>query len=146
MEDTLKLSAGALVRHEILVQRQYRETLYITVDKHKVLQILLNLINNAKYACAENPGEKVIVLRIFSSGPSRLSMQVSDNGMGILPENLTRIFQHGFTTRRSGHGFGLHSGAIAAKALGGSLTVQSDGPGLGSTFTLELPIFSGDNP
>jgi len=144
MEDTLKLSAGALVRHEILVQRQYREVPSITVDKHKVLQILLNLINNAKYACAESTGEKIIVLRIFSSGPHQVSMQVSDNGMGILSENLTRIFQHGFTTRRSGHGFGLHSGAIAAKALGGSLTAHSEGPGLGATFTLELPILSGD--
>lgn len=144
MEDTLKLSAGALVRHEIVVQRQYRQVPPITVDKHKVLQILLNLINNAKYACAENSREKIMTLRIFSSGPHRLSMQVSDNGRGILPENLTRIFQHGFTTRKSGHGFGLHSGAIAAKALGGSLTAHSDGPGLGATFTLELPILSGD--
>ncbi len=66
-------------------------------------------------------------------------MQVADNGIGIDPENLTRIFQHGFTTRKAGHGFGLHSGALAAKELGGSLNVNSDGPGLGATFTLDLP-------
>jgi sensor histidine kinase regulating citrate/malate metabolism len=71
-------------------------------------------------------------------------MQVADNGMGILPENLIRIFQHGFTTRRDGHGFGLHSGALTARELGGSLTVHSDGPGTGATFSLELPIHAGD--
>jgi hypothetical protein len=64
---------------------------------------------------------------------------VIDNGIGIPPENLTRIFNHGFTTRKGGHGFGLHSGALAAKEMGGSLTVQSDGPGQGAAFTLELP-------
>ncbi|MBI3415129.1 MAG: ATP-binding protein, partial [Verrucomicrobia bacterium] len=59
--------------------------------------------------------------------------------MGIAPENLTKIFQHGFTTKKTGHGFGLHSGANAAREMGGRLSVQSDGPGLGATFRLELP-------
>lgn len=71
-------------------------------------------------------------------------MQVTDNGMGILPEDLTNIFQHGFTTRKSGHGFGLHSGALAARELAGNLTVHSDGPGNGATFTLDLPYQTGD--
>ena len=144
MEDTLKLNAEALARHEITTHRQYREVPPITVDKHQVLQILLNLVNNAKYACAGMEKEKIITLRIFPSGPDRLSMQVSDNGAGILPENLTRIFQHGFTTRKTGHGFGLHSGAIAAIGLGGRLTGHSEGLGLGATFTLELPFYSGE--
>ena len=144
MEDALKLNAGALTRHEITILRQYQEAPPITVDKHKVLQILLNLINNAKYACAGMEKEKIITLQIFPFSPDRLSMRVSDNGMGILPENMTRIFQHGFSTRKAGHGFGLHSGAIAAKELGGRLTAHSDGPGLGATFTLELPFLSGD--
>ncbi len=144
MEDALELSAGALTRHEITVFRQYREMPPITVDKHKVLQTLLNLINNAKYACTGMEKEKIITLRIFPSSPDRLSLQVSDNGVGIPSENMTRIFQHGFTTRKTGHGFGLHSGAIAAKEIGGRLTAHSDGPGLGATFTLELPFFSGD--
>ena len=59
--------------------------------------------------------------------------------MGIAPENLTRIFSHGFTTRREGHGFGLHSGALAAREMDGRLVASSDGPGKGATFTLELP-------
>ncbi len=122
------------------VQRAYEPVAPLIIDKHKVLQILLNLINNAKYACDATGGsEKVITLRIFTAAPDRVIMQVSDNGMGIAPENLTRIFRHGFTTRKTGHGYGLHSGALAAKELGGNLNAYSDGPGCGATFTLELP-------
>jgi signal transduction histidine kinase len=69
----------------------------------------------------------------------RIKISVSDNGVGIPPENLSRIFNHGFTTKKDGHGFGLHSGALAATEMGGALHVQSDGPGCGATFTLELP-------
>ncbi len=140
MEDALKLNAEGLARHSVVVKREYQPAQPITVDKHKVLQILLNLIHNAKNACNENGNsEKRITLRISSPDPNRVSMEVTDNGMGIHPENLTRIFQHGFTTRTSGHGFGLHSGALAARELGGSLKVHSEGPGLGATFRLELP-------
>ncbi|MBF0100801.1 MAG: HAMP domain-containing protein [Desulfobacterales bacterium] len=143
LEDALKLNSGTLVRHDITVYRQYQPTPPITVERHKVLQILLNLINNAKYACDNSNDNKNITLRVFSHGQDRVCLQVSDNGMGIPSENLTRIFQHGFTTRKEGHGFGLHSGAIAAKELCGNLSVHSDGPGLGATFTLELPIRQG---
>jgi C4-dicarboxylate-specific signal transduction histidine kinase len=140
MEDALKLSAGSLARHGVAVRRQYQPLPAITVDKHAVLQILLNLITNAKYACSDGgSGAKTITLRLLDHSPGRVRLQVADNGVGILPENLTRIFQHGFTTRKFGHGFGLHSGALAARDLGGSLSAHSDGPGLGATFTLELP-------
>ena len=61
-----------------------------------------------------------------------------DNGIGIAKENLKELFRHGFTTKKHGHGFGLHSGALAAKEMGGTLTVHSDGEGKGATFTLEL--------
>jgi signal transduction histidine kinase len=72
--------------------------------------------------------------------PGRLRISIRDNGVGIKPENLTRMFSHGFTTRKHGHGFGLHSGALAAKEMGGSLTAHSEGPGTGATFILELPL------
>ena len=69
-----------------------------------------------------------------------LRISVADEGEGIAAENLTRIFAHGFTTRKAGHGFGLHSCALAARQMGGTLTAHSDGPGRGATFTLDLPI------
>ena len=70
----------------------------------------------------------------------RVKIMVIDNGVGIQPENLTRIFHYGFTTREHGHGFGLHAGSLAARELGGNLSVHSDGPGRGATFILELPL------
>ena len=75
-------------------------------------------------------------------GDDRVRIAVTDNGVGIPTENLTRIFAHGFTTKKDGHGFGLHSGALAAQEMGGSLSAQSEGVGRGATFTLELPLES----
>lgn len=145
MEDAFKMNAGALTRHQVAVRREYEPVRPVTVDKHAVLQILLNLINNAKYACTESDREnKVIGLKIHNHGSDRIRLQVEDNGVGISRENLTRIFRHGFTTKKTGHGFGLHSGALTARRLGGSLSVQSDGPGFGATFTLELPCIPGE--
>ncbi len=139
-EDALRMDEAALIRHGIRVVREFEESLpQITVDRHKVMQILVNLIRNAKHACNESQREeKQLVLRI-SNKVARMRFSVSDNGVGIPPENLTRIFSHGFTTRRDGHGFGLHSGALAAKEMGGELLVQSEGANKGATFILELP-------
>ena len=141
IENALLMNAGALVRHEITVVRDYEQVPPITVDKHKVLQILINLIGNAKYAIDENgPSERLLRLRLECMEGERIRISVIDTGIGIPKENLSRIFQHGFTTKRNGHGFGLHSSAIAATELGGSLNAQSDGVTLGATFVLELPI------
>jgi PAS domain S-box-containing protein len=139
-EDALRMNAGALSRHNVQVVRQYDpQTPEISVDKHKVLQILVNLIRNAKYACDEsNRPDKQLTVRI-QGDPERIRITVLDNGIGIPLENMNRIFNHGFTTRKDGHGFGLHSGALAAKELGGNLLAHSDGPGTGASFTLELP-------
>jgi signal transduction histidine kinase len=105
-----------------------------------VLQVLVNLIRNAKHACdASGRADKQVIVRIARAG-ARMRLSVADNGIGIPKENLTRIFAHGFTTKKDGHGFGLHSGALVAKELGGSLTAHSDGPGCGATFVLELPV------
>lgn len=141
VEDAMRMNAGALERHNVQLVREYATDLpEITVDKHKVLQILINLVRNAKHACDEsNRTDKRITIRIVKTD-NRIGISVIDNGIGILRVNLTRIFNFGFTTRKNGHGFGLHSGALAAKEMMGSLVVHSDGPGTGAAFTLELPL------
>jgi signal transduction histidine kinase len=146
VEDALRMNAGALDRPDVQLVREYDPQLpEITVEKHKVLQILVNLIRNAKYACDDSRrDDRRLTVRV-TNGDHRVRIAIVDNGIGILPENLTRIFNHGFTTRKDGHGFGLHSGALAAKELGGALLVHSDGPGKGATFTLELPCNWGDS-
>ena len=141
VEDALRMNAAAMTRHDVRVIREYEEVAPLPVDKHKVLQILVNLLRNAKYACDESPcPEKTVTVRIERNGGSVVRISVKDNGVGIAPENLTRIFAHGFTTRKEGHGFGLHSGALAAKEMGGTLTAHSPGVGQGAAFTLELPL------
>lgn len=140
VEDSLRMNEGALQRHEVKVVRDYQQVPAINVEKHKVLQILVNLVRNAKYACDDSGKvEKQITIRI-RNGSEQVQVSVSDNGIGIPPENLNRIFNHGFTTRKNGHGFGLHSGALAAREMGGTLQAHSEGIGCGATFTLLLPL------
>ncbi len=145
VEDSLRMNEGALSRHRVEVIREYEAVPPMNVEKHKILQILLNLLSNAKYACQElDRADKRLTVRVANGGGG-VKISVIDNGIGIPPENLTRIFNHGFTTRKGGHGFGLHSGALAAKEMGGSLTVHSGGPGQGAAFTLELPCPKREN-
>lgn len=139
VEDALRIHSDSLARHGVKVRCEFEARPVIRTDKHKVIQILINLIRNAETACIEGPhAEKRIRVRTTASD-GWVRIEVIDNGVGIPPENLTRIFQLGFTTRAQGRGFGLHTGALAAKELGGALRVRSDGPGRGATFTLELP-------
>ena len=140
VEDSLRMSAGALSRHRVEVIRELETVPPMNVEKHKILQILVNLLRNAKYACQDSGRVDPRLTVRVANGDGRVRISVIDNGVGIPPENLTRIFIHGFTTRKNGHGFGLHSGALAAQEMGGSLTVHSDGLGQGAAFTLELPL------
>jgi C4-dicarboxylate-specific signal transduction histidine kinase len=140
VEDALRINDTALTRHHVKVERHLTALPPVPTDKHKVLMILVNLVSNAKHALADNPPDnRVVSVKLEQPLPERIRICVQDNGMGIPQEMLTRIFQFGFTTRDEGHGFGLHSSAVAAQELGGSLTAHSEGPGRGATFTLELP-------
>jgi signal transduction histidine kinase len=144
VEDALRMNEETLTRHGIALVREYSEAPAMTLEKHKVLQILVNLIQNAKNALAEGGlAEKRLTLQVGRTDGGLARIAIIDNGTGIAPENLTRIFAHGFTTRKDGHGFGLHSGSLAAREMGGSLGAYSDGPGKGATFVLELPGLRG---
>ena len=139
-EDALRMNAGALLRHDVSLVRNFQPVAPVLAERGKVLQILINLIRNAKYAMDEGRASaRVLTARLEPGTGNTVRFVVEDNGVGIPAENLTRIFGHGFTTRVHGHGFGLHSSALAAKELHGSLTVRSEGPGKGAAFILELP-------
>jgi PAS domain S-box-containing protein len=139
VEETIRLNISSLSRYNIEVVRDLADVPAVVVDKPKVLQILINLIRNAQQACQESDNARKTMTVRLAQADSRLRISVSDNGVGIAPENLGRIFSRGFTTKKDGHGFGLHSSLAAAEEIGGSLTVQSDGPSKGACFTLELP-------
>lgn len=143
VEDALATNAESLRRHQVAVVKEFEELPLLSLDKPRVLLILVNLISNARQAllAAKSPPPQ-ITLRfgiVDTAEGRKLQICVADNGAGIPPENLDRIFAHGFTTRKDGHGFGLHSCALAAGEMGGALKVESAGPGKGATFTLELP-------
>jgi signal transduction histidine kinase len=141
-EDALRLQGGSLARHAVTVVREFGPVPILPLDRGRVLQILVNLVSNAKNAMSAVAGPHQLTLRIELVGNSLLRISVRDAGEGITPENLTRIFAHGFTTREAGHGFGLHSSALAARQMGGTLTAASEGAGKGATFTLELPVLA----
>jgi PAS domain S-box-containing protein len=141
MEDAARMNSGALLRHEVRLVRDYRTVPQIRTEKSKVLQILVNLIRNAKYACDEAPrSDRIITLRVEPGEPGRVRLIVKDNGVGIAKENMARLFVRGFTTRAEGHGIGLHSSGLAAKDIHATLTAESDGPGTGATFVLDVPV------
>jgi signal transduction histidine kinase len=140
-QDALVINEATFKHHGIRILRDFPVAATLSIDRHKTLQILVNLLNNARRACMDSgQKEPEVRLRLRRGDNGTLRFEVADNGVGIPPENLTRIFVHGFTTRKDGHGFGLHNSAIAAKELGGSLTVQSAGSGQGATFILEVPL------
>ena len=145
VEESLRINTSGFERHAITLIREFEQVPPITVDKHKVLQILVNLVRNAKDAC-EVAGNALrrVTIRVARCAAG-IEVAVMDTGVGIPPENMTRIFNHGFTTKKGGHGFGLHSGALAAKELGGALRAESPGMGQGATFVLELPIQPPEN-
>ncbi|CAH0152235.1 DAHL domain-containing protein [Pseudomonas mediterranea] len=139
-EDALRMNSGALSRHHVTVIKDYQDAPTIMGDKHRLLLVLINLISNAKFAMSHvaEPREMTLGIRIVDR--TTLCLSVKDRGEGIAPDNLARIFNHGFTTRKDGHGFGLHSCALAAVEMNGRLHVHSDGPGQGALFTLEIPL------
>lgn len=142
LKDAVHINNASMTRHSVEVSTELDNLPLVFLDKHRLLQIVINLISNAKYSCIENEQEdaKRISVCLRRTDACRLAIAVQDNGVGIAKENLTRIFAHGFTTREEGHGFGLHSAALAAEEMGGSLTVTSEGPGQGAVFTLEVPF------
>ncbi len=140
IDDALHLHAESFERLGIRVLREYTPVPPLLVDRHKLLQILINLLSNARHALLESAREdKQLTLRVEPVAGERLRIAVADNGVGIAPEHLPRLFTQGFTTKAQGHGFGLHISALAASEMGGALTCASGGPGLGATFQLELP-------
>jgi signal transduction histidine kinase len=141
VEDALRMHHEALARHQVQVVRKFEEVPAVTIDRHKVLQILFNLLENAKYACEDSGrSERQVRVSLHLNGEGRVQIEVADNGIGIPVENLTRIFVQEFSTRKGGHGFGLHSSLLTAQEMGGSLKAASDGPGRGATFVLDIPL------
>jgi len=141
VEDSIQINAETITRNKVEIKREIANLPTLLLDRHKLLQILTNLISNAIYALSKTDREdRIVNIHVKESKTGHIRIDVRDNGIGIPKENLTRIFEHGFTTKKTGHGFGLHSTALAANELKGSITANSEGSGKGAVFTVELPF------
>ncbi len=140
--DALEMITGELEHSFFEIVRDFEPDLEIISDKHSLLQMITNFIKNSKESIVEakKPLGLITLSAQTTSDAKQARIQISDNGLGISKENLSKIFTHGFTTKSDGHGFGMHSCANAAKNLGGSLRIDSEGAGLGATVTLVLPL------
>jgi signal transduction histidine kinase len=139
LDDAINLSKAAHEKRGILVIREYASAPAARLDRHKLFEMVMNLLSNAGHA-VEGQEMRNIAVRVRPRGFDRFLIEVEDTGCGISSEHLDKIFTFGFTTRPGGHGFGLHASACAAAEMGGSLTAHSDGPGRGARFTIELPL------
>ena len=142
VDDAIQIGEGTLQRSGVNVTKNFDKNIEAEVEKHKVLQILINLIRNSKHACEDTTDgrKKEVTITIDTPADDFFSIEIADNGVGIAQDNLTSIFNHGFTTKETGKGFGLHSSANTAKEMGGSLIATSAGVGMGASFVLTLPI------
>jgi signal transduction histidine kinase len=146
VEDALAIAASDLERSGIIIEREYTMHSPVLIDRMKLMLILVNLISNARDALvASVTKDKRLKVRTESYKSSHLRVLVIDNGTGIAPENLAKIFVRGFTTKEQGHGFGLHGSALAAREMGGSLTADSEGLGRGAQFGVEIALKPGFN-
>jgi two-component system NtrC family sensor kinase len=141
IESAIQISAQACSgARGVEIERRIEELPAVRLDRHKLIEILVNVLKNARQAIEEAAPERPRIAVALRAEGGNARIEVQDNGVGIPAENLARVFNHGFTTKRDGHGFGLHASANAAKELGGSLSAHSGGPGRGATFVLEIPL------
>jgi NO-binding membrane sensor protein with MHYT domain len=144
--DVAELVDNAIAIHfamtaDVTIQRNYEPVPVVTLDRHKLLQILGNLLSNARQALKERAdAPRVLTLSVHARARGWFVIEIRDSGIGIAPEALKRLFEFGFTTKKDGHGFGLHTSAILAQELGGHLAGHSDGTDCGAQFALRLPL------
>ena len=141
IENAIYLNKSRFRHQNIKIEKDLCHCEQVYSNKQIIVQIIVNLLSNAIDSVLNSQKEdQRIWIKLSKPTQNKIRVEVIDNGVGILQENLTRIFSHGFTTKKDGHGFGLHSSANSAIQMGGSLTAHSAGIGKGARFVFELPF------
>lgn len=149
IEDALRVQLSSLVSSDIRIEKRFGSLPQVVTQKVKVLQVMVNLIKNAKEAMDSNDQNikpRLLIIKTGRLENSTVYADFVDNGCGVAPENLTLIFKHGFTTKPKGHGFGLHASANAMTEMGGKLTVHSEGSQRGSCFRITFRAATPSGP
>lgn len=140
LEDALHIT-GIPIKKEIHLIKAFERIKPIRIDKSKIIEVLVNLLNNAKDAVILSPKtDKFITIKTSYLNSNTVRIEIADNGVGMTKNQLTKIFNYGFTTKKNGHGFGLHASAIAINQMGGNISVNSEGAEKGSVFMIDLKI------
>jgi PAS domain S-box-containing protein len=140
LDEALAINQDVLDGSSIEVIREFQEVPQVIMDKHQVLQILVDVMRNACQALESVSTKQLIVrVKLIIGPPDSICLEVQDTGIGISPDDLTRIFGQGYSTKNGGGGLSLHHAALMAKTMGGALRAQSEGVGQGATFFLDLP-------
>lgn len=138
VDNTIQLLEAGLLKRSIRLEKDYRGQVRCRTVPFQLVHVLTNLLRNASEALNEKRGERIIKVSVAYQG-DQVVIRVTDNGVGIDPENLNRLFTYGFTTKSDGHGFGLYSCRLAMRELGGDIWAESQGKGKGSTFIMQVP-------
>ncbi len=146
IEDALEMAITSYGRIPIEIRRSFGTKIILETDRHKVMQIVINLFHNARHALLESHGDNPCLDVAVEEGEHAIRVDISDNGIGIDQASLPRIFEYGFTTKADGNGYGLHTASLAAQELGGSFKARSAGLGQGATFSLTIPKVRLDEP
>jgi len=140
VNDAININISSINNYNINLSKYYDTDIELSVDKHKLIQILVNLISNAKHAVVNGGKADKDIIIGTRINDNDIVFCIEDNGIGINKVDLSRVFEFGFKKRIGGHGYGLHHSAIVAKELGGKLIAESDGLNSGAKFTLTIPI------
>ncbi len=139
VEDALAMQSEPTKRDNIKVAKDFSNVPTVTIQRTKLVHVLINLIKNARESIVEaRENERDLAISINATKDSIL-LKLRDNGVGIARDNIDKIFSHGFTTKQGGHGFGLHSSANYMKEMGGNMWAESEGEGKGASFFLRFP-------
>jgi two-component system, NtrC family, sensor kinase len=139
LDEAINIQANLIANYHVQLNRHYRKVDDISVEKAKVYQILNNLLVNAIQAShADEKISTTIDLDIHQQD-NTVIFEIKDNGTGIKKEDLTKVFHHGYTTKKTGHGFGLHSCANLMSEMHGEIQATSEGIGKGACFRLIFP-------
>ena len=145
VQEILEMHRSSLARHQVRVATDYGDVPPAHLEKAKLIQVLDNIVKNAIESMSDTEGvPRSLTIRTELRDGKRARIVISDTGRGISPDCMSALFTYGFTTKRKGNGFGLHSSALAMSALGGSIRVRSEGIGKGATFEVEFPLQSAE--
>ena len=146
IHDLLVLHEESLNKHDIHLDLKLSSEIdQVVLPKNPLMQVLNNLIKNAKEAIEQRrelEGSLTgrVELELSSYGERQFKLTLTDNGIGLLPDQKNSIFQRGVSTKEAGSGFGLHSVATFVSSIEGSIAVESDGVNQGATLILILPV------